>query len=69
MKLKIPAMGSLLKDVDIVDSEFGPNSINEDKVRKFSPLSRGSVRISSDRYYTASRYEARKKKVLSRKLP
>lgn len=69
MKIKIPAMGSLLKDVNIVDSEFGPNSINEKKVKKFLPLSRGSVRISSDRYYTTSKYEARKKKVLSTKLP
>jgi hypothetical protein len=69
MKIKIPAMGSLLKDMDIVNSEFGPNSINEEKVSKFLPFSRGSVRISSDRYYTASRYEARKKKVYGTKLP
>jgi len=34
MTIKIPAMGSLLRDTDIVDSEFGPNSINEEKVRK-----------------------------------
>lgn len=62
-------MGSLLEDTDIIDSEFGPNSINEEKVRKFLPLSRGSVRISSNKYYTAARYEARKKKVYGTKLP
>lgn len=73
MNLKIPAMGSLLKsvntDADIVNSEFGPNRINEDKVRKFSSLSQGSIRISSGRYYTSFGYEARKKKILCKKLP
>ncbi len=73
MKIKIPAMGFLLKsvntDADIVNAEFGPNCIDQDKVRKFSSLSQGNLRLSSGRYYTSSGYEARKKKILCKKLP
>lgn len=67
--MKIPKPGMFIKDKEILESDFGPLKIDKDKVRKFIWSHRGSVRLSSGRYYTNEEYEERRKKVLKTPLP
>lgn len=67
--MRIPKMGLLIKNRDIWEAEFGELKIDREKVRKMSNSHRGSVRISSERYYTNEEYEARRQRVLSKPLP
>jgi len=67
--LKLPKSGLFVKDRDIVEADFGPLRINREQVQKFSLRHRGSVRLSSGRYYTEEEFEDRKKKILKDPLP
>ncbi|MCX9015113.1 MAG: hypothetical protein OIN89_10065 [Candidatus Methanoperedens sp.] len=69
MVLKLPKSGIFVKDRDIVEADFGPMRINRTQVQKFSIRHRGSVRLSSGRYYTEDEFEDRKKKNFKEPLP
>jgi len=67
--LNLPKSGLFVKDRDIVEADFGPMRIDREQVRKFSLRHRGSVRLSSGKYYTEEEFEDRKKKIFKEPLP
>ncbi|MCD4798964.1 MAG: hypothetical protein K8R19_08165 [Methanosarcinales archaeon] len=69
MVLNLPKSGLFVKDRDIVEADFGPMRIDREQVRKFSLRHRGSVRLSSGKYYTEEEFEDRKKKIFKEPLP
>ncbi|MCD4815157.1 MAG: hypothetical protein K8R06_02010 [Methanosarcinales archaeon] len=69
MVLNLPKSGLFVKDRDIVEADFGPMRIDREQVRKFSLRHRGSVRLSSGKYYTEGEFEDRKKKIFKEPLP
>ena len=69
MVLKLPKSGIFVKDRNIVEADFGPMRINREQVKKFSLRHRGSVRLSSGKYYTEEEFEVRKKKIFKEPLP
>lgn len=69
MVLKLPKSGLFVKDMDIVEADFGPMRIDREQVKKFSLRHRGSVRLSSGKYYTEEEFEDRKKKIFKEPLP
>ena len=69
MTMKIPNLGLFVKDRDIVESDFGPLRMDKEKINKFSLGHRGSVRLSSGKYYTDEDFEKRKKEVFGVPLP
>lgn len=58
-----------VKDRDILDADFGPLKIDKKKVNKFKWAHRGSVRLSSGKYYTADEFEKRRKAISKESLP
>lgn len=69
MVLNLPKSDLFVKDRDIVETDFGPMRIDREQVRKFSLRHRGSVRLSSGKYYTEEEFEDRKKKIFKEPLP
>lgn len=69
MVLNLPKSGLFVKDRDIVEADFGSMRIDREQVRKFSLRHRGSVRLSSGKYYTEEEFEDRKKKIFKEPLP
>ncbi|NIA03057.1 MAG: hypothetical protein GWP12_00745 [Nitrospirae bacterium] len=69
MALKIPKPGMFVKDREIFDTDFGPLKIDKDKVKKFKWAHRGSVRLSSGKYYTADEFEKRRMAIRKESLP
>lgn len=69
MVLNLPKSGLFVKDRDIVEADFGPMRIDREQVKKFSLKHRGSVRLSSGKYYTEEKFEDRKKKIFKEPLP
>jgi len=67
--LNLPKSDLFVKDRDIVETDFGPMRIDREQVRKFSLRHRGSVRLSSGKYYTEEEFEDRKKKIFKEPLP
>ena len=69
MVLNLPKSGFFVKDRDIVEADFGPMRIDREQVKKFSLRHRGSVRLSSGKYYTEEEFEDKKKKIFKEPLP
>lgn len=58
-----------IKDKDIWDTDFGEPKVDRDLTKKFAHNHRGSVRISSGRFYTREEFKTKKEKVLKTPLP
>jgi len=69
LPLKIPKQGMFVKDRDILDTDFGPLKIDKDKIKKFKWAHRGSVRLSSGKYYTVDEFEKRRMAIRKEPLP
>lgn len=67
--MRFPKRGLLVKNKDIIGTDFGPIKIDKEKTKKFSLRHRGNVRLSSGRYYTNEEFIERRNRVLSKPLP
>lgn len=54
---------------DVVDEDIKDAKLNRDLNSKFAGKHRGSVRISTGKYYTREEWAKRRKKLISIKLP
>jgi hypothetical protein len=54
---------------DVTDEDLGEAKIDRKLTDKFVGKHRGSVRISTGRFYTREEWEERRKKLLKVKLP
>ncbi|MFP3975537.1 MAG: hypothetical protein ACLFVK_04870 [Dehalococcoidia bacterium] len=54
---------------DVIDEDFGEGKLGKELAEKFAGKHRGSVRISTGRYYSREEWEKRRKKLLRLKLP
>jgi hypothetical protein len=60
--------GSFLNE-DVTDIDFGEAIFDRELTEKFAEKHRGSVRISTGRFYTKEEWEERRKELLKVKLP
>lgn len=58
-----------IKEKDIWDIDFNEPKVDRDLTKKFAHKHRGSVRISSGRFYTKEEFKTKKEKVLKKPLP
>ena len=54
---------------DVTDDDLKEPRLDRELAAKFSGKHRGSVRISTGRYYTKEEWERRRKKLLAVRLP
>ena len=54
---------------DITDEDLGEAKLDKGLTFKFAGKHRGSVRLSTGRYYTKEEWQKRRKKLLQIKLP
>jgi len=60
--------GCFLKE-DVTDKDLGDAEIDRELTDKFAGKHRGSVRISTGRFYTRAEWAERRKKLVRVKLP
>ncbi|MFO7967098.1 MAG: hypothetical protein R6U44_05820 [Archaeoglobaceae archaeon] len=58
-----------IKDRDIWDADFGGSDIDRDLTIKFSHKHRGSVRLSTGKFYTRKEFKSKKERVMETPLP
>lgn len=54
---------------DVTDEDLSEPKLDKDLTAQFAAKHRGSVRISTGRYYTREEWRQRRKKLLKVKLP
>lgn len=65
----IESLYGLFLKRDVIDEDLGDAKLDKRLTLKFAGKHRGSVRLSTGRYYTREEWQKRRKKLLRIKLP
>lgn len=65
----IESLYGIFLNKDVIDEDLGEAKLDKGLTLRFAEKHRGSVRLSTGRYYTKEEWEKRRKKLLQVKLP
>ena len=67
--MSVKSLYGLLLKRDVTDEDLGEAKLDKEMTSKFAMKHRGSVRLSTGRYYTKEEWRDRRESLLKVKLP